>query len=81
MNESLIGSAMFLVCSMLLSAGFLVIVTAIVAINNIFSRYWKPLNWFSFVDTRPQYIVPDFDHIEVDTKETVYKTKTKETTK
>ena len=75
MNESLIGSAMFLVCSMLLSAGFLVIVAAIVAINNIFSKYWKPLNWFSFVDTQPQYIMPTVAPVEPQIKTNVYKTK------
>ena len=40
-------AAVFLAGSILTALGFIVIVAAIVAINNIISRYWKPVRIFS----------------------------------
>jgi hypothetical protein len=35
----------FLVGSILVGVGFIVLVAAIVVINNILSRYWRPVNF------------------------------------
>ena len=40
-------AAVFLAGSILTALGFIVIVAAIVAINNIISKYWKPVRIFS----------------------------------
>jgi len=40
-------AAVFLAGSILTALGFIVVVAAIVAINNIISRYWKPVRIFS----------------------------------
>jgi len=80
MIESIEGAIIFLGCSMLISAGLLIITATVVAINNLFARYWQPMNWLQFHDPRPEYIVPDVNPVEALTKTAVYKTKTKETT-
>ena len=79
MIDSIQGAIVFLGCSLLISSGMLFLVGAVVVANNIIARYWKPMNWLSFVDTRPQYTTPKVDPVEANTKTTVYKTK--ETTK
>jgi hypothetical protein len=40
-------AAVFLGGSILTMLGFVVVVAGIVAINNIFSRYWKPVRLFT----------------------------------
>ena len=40
-------AAVFLAGSILTALGFIVVVATIVAINNIISRYWKPVRIFS----------------------------------
>ena len=40
-------AAVFLAGSSLTALGFIVVVAAIVAVNNIISRYWKPVRIFS----------------------------------
>jgi hypothetical protein len=40
-------AAVFLAGSILTALGFIVVVAAIVAVNNIISRYWKPVRIFS----------------------------------
>ena len=40
-------AAVFLAGSILTALGFIVVVAAIVAINNIISKYWKPVRIFS----------------------------------
>ena len=35
----------FLCGSILIGIGVIVVVAVIVAVNNIFSRYWKPVQW------------------------------------
>jgi hypothetical protein len=39
------ASINFLVGSILFSIGIVVISAMIVAVNNLFSRYWKPIKW------------------------------------
>ena len=40
-------AAVFLAGSILTALGFIVVVAAIVAINNIVAKYWKPVRIFS----------------------------------
>jgi hypothetical protein len=40
-------AAVFLAGSILTALGFIVVVAAIVAVNNIISKYWKPVRIFS----------------------------------
>ena len=40
-------AAVFLAGSILTALGFIVVVAAIVAVNNIISKYWKPVKIFS----------------------------------
>jgi hypothetical protein len=53
-------AATFLAGSVLTSIGFVVIVIAIVAVNNIIYRYWKSFGWNFF----PAYIGKDEAHEE-----------------
>ena len=41
-------SAVFLAGSILTMMGFIVIAIGIIVINNLVSKYWKPLGWFNF---------------------------------
>ena len=40
-------SAVFLAGSILTALGFLVVIAAIVAVNNLLHRYWKPVRMFT----------------------------------
>ena len=42
------ASANFLVGAVLMDLGFCVLAIALVFINNIFSKYWKPIQVFKF---------------------------------
>jgi hypothetical protein len=44
-------AANFLAGSVLIGIGFIVICTVIIVINNLFSKYWKPIEW-SFPEYR-----------------------------
>lgn len=49
-------AAVFLAGSILTMMGFIVIVVALVIINNIFHRYWKPVKIWKFETYPPQYL-------------------------
>jgi hypothetical protein len=52
----------FVVGSILFSVGFLVLGALIIALNNMFSKYWKPIKWNIY---HPQdYTVIDHETIE-----------------
>jgi hypothetical protein len=38
-------AATFLAGSILISLGIVIVIIALVTINNIISRYWRPINW------------------------------------
>ena len=44
------AAVLFLAGSLLIMASVIVIAAAIIAINNLIYRFWKPLNWFRFFD-------------------------------
>ena len=52
----------FVVGSILFSVGFIVLSAMIVAVNNLFSKYWKPIKWQIY---HPQdYTIVDHETIE-----------------
>jgi hypothetical protein len=53
----------FFVGSILVMLGFIVVAAGIVVINNLFAKYWKPVNWTLAL---PEYIY-------VETKEKIGK--------
>jgi hypothetical protein len=44
--------------SILTCLAIIVMVITVVIINNIFSRYWKPVKWIKFEDP-PRFITPE----------------------
>ena len=54
-------AAVFLAGSILTALGFLVVIAAIVIVNNIIHRWWKPLGWnFGFLDnTNSRFATPE----------------------
>jgi hypothetical protein len=52
----------FVVGSILFSVGFLILSAMIVAVNNLFSKYWKPIKWQIF--NPADYTVIDHETIE-----------------
>jgi hypothetical protein len=63
----------FVVGSILFSVGLLVICSMVIAVNNLFSKYWKPIKWNIY---HPQdYTVVDHGTIE-ELKKTLSKQKT-----
>ena len=55
----IIGAAEFLVGSILVSMGVLVISATAVALNRLFTRYWHPIKLFSYVHIPPEEKKPD----------------------
>ena len=47
------NAASILAGSILTGLAFIVFVIVIVAINNIFSRFWKPIQWIKYEDRFP----------------------------
>ena len=45
----------FFTASILTMLGLVVIVGGVVAINNLFHKYWKPVKFFKFLEYPPQY--------------------------
>jgi len=48
-------AAVFLAGSILTMLGFIVVVIGILIINNLFSKYWKPVQWMRMLD-HPVYV-------------------------
>ena len=61
----------FVVGSILFSVGALIIGAMIVALNNLFSKYWKPIKW-------QVYNTQDFTVVDHDTIEELKKTLSKQ---
>jgi len=49
----IVGAAEFLVGSVLVCLGILVISATAVALNRLFTRYWHPIKIFSYVQPLP----------------------------
>jgi len=53
-------SAVFLAGSILAALGFIVFVIAIVIVNNIIHRWWKPLGWnFGILSAPTRFATPE----------------------
>jgi hypothetical protein len=52
----------FVIGSILFSVGFLVIGAMVVAVNNLFSKYWKPIKWQTYHPL--DYTIVDHEAIE-----------------
>lgn len=53
-------SAVFLAGSILTALGFIVFVIAIVIVNNIIHRWWKPLGWnFGILSAPSRFATPE----------------------
>ena len=50
-------SAIFFVGSILVCLGFVVIAITVLFLNNIYSKYWKPIEWrvFNMIDYNYQF--------------------------
>lgn len=53
------GAVVFLVGAVLVSFGLLIIGSLILALNNLFSKFWKPIRWavyspieYKFIDSK-----------------------------
>jgi hypothetical protein len=57
------SAATFFVGSILVCAGMLVIAGMIVLLNNVFSRYWKPVTWtvFKYHPTEIHFLDPKIE--------------------
>jgi hypothetical protein len=49
-------SAVFLAGSILTMLGFIIVVAGIIVINNLFSKYWKPITWIRYEDLPPRFV-------------------------
>ena len=72
-------AAVFLAGSILTALGFLVVVAAVVAVNNMLAKYWKPVRIFtqdSFhpFNQTPRYMTDEeyakSQELKIDTKDT-----------
>jgi hypothetical protein len=53
-------AAVFLAGSILTALGFLVVIAAIVVVNNILHKYWKPVRMFTADSFQPFSNVPRY---------------------
>lgn len=63
------SAASFLVETILIGLGFCVVTIVVIFINNMFAKYWKPVNWKwtgMFVDYQP---LPSKKNTETTTKD------------
>ena len=56
------SASIFLVGSVLISLGMIVLVTAIVFVNNIIARFWKPIKFYAY------HAIPESEHEEIKKK-------------
>lgn len=54
----IVSAATFFVGSILFSFGGIVIALTILLLNNVYSKYWKPIEWRIFPDTTYHFIEP-----------------------
>jgi hypothetical protein len=56
------SAATFLVCTILLGCGVIVLVGIVLLINNLLHRYWKDLNWNLPESMRPMRYPHEQEH-------------------
>jgi len=64
-------SAIFFVGSILVCLGFVVVAITVLFLNNIYSKYWKPIEWriFKMIDYHYPYVHEPQMEIKVDDKQ------------
>ena len=63
------GAAVFLVGTLLIGLGFCVMAAMMLFLNNIFSKYWKPITWRindMFVEYQPLPVKKTTEPVEKD---------------
>jgi hypothetical protein len=55
------NSAVFLAASILIGLGFIVVGITIIVLNNLFAKYWKPIEWSLIPEVIRNYTQPRFD--------------------
>lgn len=60
------NAANMLAGSILIMLALTIVVIGVVAINNIFSRFWKPVQWIKYDDLPPRFVTREelADHKE-----------------
>lgn len=48
------SAGIFFVGTILYGMGIIILVTVLIIINNLFSKYWKPINLLKFTDFPPK---------------------------
>ena len=51
-------ASVFLAGSILTCLGFVVIAIAVLVINNLCAKYWKPVKWIKFEEVPPRFMEP-----------------------
>jgi len=54
------SSAVFLAASILIGLGFIAIGITIIVLNNLFAKYWKPIEWSLIPEAIRNYTQPRF---------------------
>jgi hypothetical protein len=54
------SSAVFLAASILMGLGFIAIGITIIVLNNLFAKYWKPIEWSFIPEAIRNYSQPRF---------------------
>ena len=54
------SSAVFLAASILMGLGFIVIGITVIVLNNLFAKYWKPVEWKLIPEAIRNYTQPRF---------------------
>jgi hypothetical protein len=52
-------ATVFLAGSILTGLGFIVIAITILVINNLLSKYWKPVKWVRYEELPPRFATPE----------------------
>ncbi len=62
MVMDIVTAGTFFVGSILFTFGFIVIAAGILLLNNIYSRYWKPIEWRIFPQETYHFIEPTVEN-------------------
>ena len=68
---SIEGAANFLIGAILVGLGFSVVGIVLVFLNNLFSKYWRPITWPASMTAPPASYIEDADRIDADPKKEV----------
>ncbi len=52
-------AAVFLACSILVGIAAIIIFSAVLIVNNLLHKYWKPFNLYRIVDPNSRFAYPE----------------------